>query len=265
MILTNLFSPSYSNSPNSTGNPSADVLAKVGKIMQAQNTGAPALNAALANDNTTLSGLGKLMSALTSFQSAAQSLSGKAAANSAATQDSAQIATKVSDLIGQYNALNTTLTGLRLGDLKSDAIVSRIQAQLARVFNAGSSGTVGAANLTPGSIGITSQKSGALAIDAAKLQNAVNANPEAVAKLFSNGSNGIADNFVSQIQSLISSTGSIQKEKAVINRDIASLNTKKSNLAKALTAQANALVKQYSQQDASGNSNGNASLFDMLG
>lgn len=261
MILSQFFSSYYSNTTSSS---SPDVMAKVAKTMQAQNTGAPALNAALAKDNTTLSGLGKLMSALTSFQSAAQSLSGKAAALPGAAQDPKQLAQKVTDLIGQYNALNTTMNGLRQGDLKSDAGALRIQSQLARVLESSSSGTAGASSLKLGSIGISILKNGNYAVDATKLQKAIAANPDGVAKLFANGGKGIADNMVSQIQGLISPTGSIQKEKAAVNKDIASLNTKKDSLAKALTAQANALVKLYSQQNATGSSTGNTSLFDML-
>ena len=72
MILPSLFS----NNANTSGSVSADVYNKVSKIMQAQNTPAPKLNAALTADKTTLSGLGQLQSALASFQGVAQSLSG---------------------------------------------------------------------------------------------------------------------------------------------------------------------------------------------
>lgn len=261
MILSQFLSSYYSNTTSSS---SPNVMAKVAKTMQAQNTAAPALNAALASDNTTLSGLGKLMSALTSFQSAAQSLSGKAVALPGAAQDPKQLAQKVTDLISQYNALNTTINGLRKGDLKSDASVLAIQSQLAKVFNSSSSGRADASSLTPGSIGISTLKNGAYAVDATKLQKAIAANPGGVAKLFANGGKGIADNLVSQIQGLVSPTGSIKKETVAINKDIASLNAKKDSLAKALTAQANALAKLYSQQNAQGSSTGNISLFDML-
>lgn len=236
-------------------------MAKVSKIMQAQNTGAPALNAALAKDNTTLSGLGKLMSTLTLFQSAAQSFSSKAAASSPVSLDATTLTKKVTDLIGQYNTLTDSLNGLRQGELKSDATVSRIQSQLARVFLVGTSGTA-TSYLTMGSIGISTQKNGVLTLDATKFQNAVKRNPEGVAKLFTNGGKGIADNLVNQIQGMVGSAGSIPKETTAINKDISALNVKKDSLTKALTAQANALVKMYSQQNSSASQSGSSSLFN---
>lgn len=466
MILSQLFSPSYSGAAS---NSSADVYATVSKIMQSQNTAAPKLNAALASDNTKLSGLGKLMSALASFQSMAQSLSGSglyASASSSAkdvltattssnsavgsytvevkqlaqaqnllsriqanpdavigsggiatltfdfgttagdvftpnaagtksvaipsggdtlqgvatainaanigvtakvihsaagyalvlsstsgsansmrigvkgdaalqkllsyepagtknliqtyaaqdaaltvdgaafgsssntvtsavagttlnlaaagsstltvARDSAQFTKNVTNLVDTYNALNARLKELQHGDLKTEGSAARIHSQLARVFNTASSGSVGAAYITPGSIGISVQKNGDLAIDAAKLQKAIDAAPDGVAKLFTNNGKGIADKLVGQIRRLIGPGGSIQKETTNINKDIAALGVKKNNMAKALTLQANALVKQYSQQNfpygsnnASGMSpsqpNGKSTLFDMLG
>lgn len=466
MILSSIFTPSYNNA---AGNSSADVYATVSKIMQSQNTGVPKLNAALAKDDTKLSGLGKLMSALASFQSVAQSLSGSglyAAASSSAkdvltattssssaagsyaiqvkqlaqvqnllsriqanpdaaignggsttltfdfgttagdvftpnasgasksvfipsggdtlqgiatainasnigvtakvihsaagyalvlssssgsagsmrigvkgdpalqnllaydpagkknltqtdaardaavtingvavssssnavtgavagttlnlaatgsstlivARDSAQFTKNVTNLVSTYNALNARLKELQQGDLKTEGSAARIQSQLARIFNTG--GDMGAAYVTPGSIGISVQKNGDLAIDATKLQKAIDAAPDGVAKLFTNKGKGIADNLVGQIKGLISPNGSLQKEAATINKDIMALSAKKNSLAKALTLQANALVKQYSQQNSlyasnntsglmsSGQSNGKSTLFDILG
>ena len=264
MILSNLFTSSYSNPTNSSnaGNtPSADVMAKVSKIMQAQTTDAPKLNAALASDNTTLSGLGKMLNALTSFQSVAKSLSG----SGATALPSSQLLNNVTDLVSTYNSLNASLKGLQQGDLKANGSAARIQAQLARAFSSLSNGTAGSASLTLASIGITTQKNGDLAIDTTKLQAAINANPGNVSKLFSSSGKGIADNLVSLLQGMVGSSGSIQKDTAAITKDISTINTKKSNLAKALTNQANALVKAYSsQQSSTTGTNGSLSLFSLL-
>lgn len=255
-----LLSPSYSNT---TSNSTTDVYATVSKIMQSQNTGVPKLNAALASDNTTLSGLGKLMSALTTFQSVAHSFS--------ASGDATQLATKVTDLVSSYNALNAGLTGLQQGDLKGDGSVSRIQGQLSRVFSMGSSGSSGTTYFSLRNIGISIQKNGDLVVNSAKLQSAISAEPGDVAKLFTNNGKGIADNLVSQIQGMVGQNGSIQKETQSVNKDITALTAKKNSLANALTAEANALVKQYSQQGsafgstASSQTGGNPTLFDMLG
>lgn len=66
----------YFGSPNNVGTTSTDIYAKVSKIMQAQNTAVPQIDAQLAADKTKLSGLGQLQSALASFQGVAQALSG---------------------------------------------------------------------------------------------------------------------------------------------------------------------------------------------
>lgn len=259
--LTQFTLPSYA-AGNSAAS-SANVYAQVSKIMQSQNTGAPQINAALANDTTTLSGLGKLMSALTSFQSVAQSLT-------TTGSDATQLAKNVTGLVSAYNSLNASLKGLQQGDLKTDSSVKRIQGQLGRILSMGSSGSTRATFVTPWSVGISIQKNGDLALDTTKLQKAISAAPDDVAKLFSNNGQGIADKLVSQIKGMIGQGGSIQNETAALNKDIASLSAKKASLTKALTLEANALMKQYSQGNTSGlgtssQSSGSSSLFDMLG
>jgi flagellar hook-associated protein 2 len=79
--------PSFFTS-NAASTASADVYAKVGKIMQGQNTVAPRVNAAQPADKTMLSGLGQLQSALASFQDVTQSLTGNGLSLSAASSAS---------------------------------------------------------------------------------------------------------------------------------------------------------------------------------
>lgn len=260
MIRSQSFTGSYSTP--STATSSADVLAKVSKVMEAQKTDAPKLNAALASDNTKLSGLSRLLNALSTFQSAAQSFS-QANISMTAAQNPAQLTKNVTELVNKYNTLNTSLGGLKQGDLKSDRALSAIQNQLADILD--SSGGQGASGLTLAGIGISVQADGSLKLDPTKLQNAVNANPEGVAKLFGNSDkSGLADKLASQIQGMIGSNGGIEQEKTALNKDITTLTAKKANLEKALTAQANALVKLYSQQGAAGNSSGRLSLLDYI-
>ena len=269
MILSQFFPSTSSNSGTSTT--SADVSARVTKVMQAQNTGAAKLNAALTSDTTTLSGLGKLLNALSTFQSLAQPLSSStASASSTASSGSTvadpnQLSQKITALVNGYNSLNAGLTGLQQGDLKAEGSITRIQSQISRVLNLGSSGTVGGSLITLGSIGITTQKNGDLTIDPTKLQSAISANPSGVAKLFSDTGTGIADNLVSQVQSMIGANGSIPRETASITKDISALTVKKNSLAQALTNEANALTKLYSQQNSSSGQSGSFSLFDFLG
>lgn len=66
---------------------SSDIYKRVEQTMSSQNTGAAKLNAALSRDQTKLSGLGQLQSALASFQSVAAALTGSGLSTSAASTD----------------------------------------------------------------------------------------------------------------------------------------------------------------------------------
>lgn len=188
------------------------------------------------------------------------------------TQGSAQLLENVTNLVNTYNTLNAKLDALQQGDLKTDGSAMSIRTQLARIFGSGS-GAITSQALAK--IGISVQKNGDLAINATKLKNAVGADPVGISHLFSHSGSGIADNLSSKIQSMVGPTGSLPKKATAINQDIAALNEKKSSLEKALTKQANALVKYYTQQSSAGNamwatsssgnsSNGGNSLFNVI-
>lgn len=66
-----------SGSSGNSGGISSEVYNKVAKAMASQNTVAPKLNAALDADRTKLSAIGQLRSALASFQSVTQAMTGK--------------------------------------------------------------------------------------------------------------------------------------------------------------------------------------------
>ena len=176
-------------------------------------------------------------------------------------QGSAQLLQNVTSLVNAYNTLNAKLTALHQGDLKADGSALRIQSQLAHIAG----GATGMSALAK--IGIAAQKNGDLAINASKLQNAISADSAAITRLFTNGGTGIADRLASQIKGLIGPSGSLPDKTAAINREIAALNAKRGSLEKSLTAQANALVKYYSQQGEatlSGVPNQGRSAFDFL-
>lgn len=264
MIRSQFYSSSYltSSTSTSTSTSSADVLAKVSKVMEAQKTDAPKLNAALASDNTKLSGLGKLLNALSTFQSAAQSFV-TTSSSTTATQTPEQLSKSVTELVDKYNSLNSSLTTLKQGDLKSDRALFAVRSQLSDELKVDAFASAPTLNLSR--VGISVELDGSLKLDATKLQNAITANPEGVAALFSNSSKtGLADRLASQIQSMTGSSGGIEKEKTALNKDITTLTAKKSNLEKALTAQADALATLYSQQGTTGNSTGRLSLLDYI-
>ncbi|GGC61500.1 flagellar filament capping protein FliD [Undibacterium terreum] len=84
------FTPGYTppaSSSGSNGSASVDIYNKVSQMMQSQNTIAPKLNAAIATDQATLSGLGKLSSLLSVFQGLANSVSGAGMLAAATSSD----------------------------------------------------------------------------------------------------------------------------------------------------------------------------------
>ena len=250
----------FSQQSATAGNIPTDVYAKVSKIMQAQNTAAPKLNAALRADQATLSGLGQLKSALTTFQGTAQALREPVPGSSApVAQDPLQLAQAVANLVSGLNTLNARLNALRQGELKQDGTAASAQSALAHVVGADATAHGGTAAFALAQVGIVAQDHGDLTIDTAKLQAAIAADAGGVARLFSDAGQGIADKLVSQIQGLLGAAGSLSRKTTAVNQDIAALNAKRSSLEKALTRQASALVQFYSQQDLQGDTSGGAS------
>ncbi|HTD03587.1 flagellar filament capping protein FliD, partial [Undibacterium sp.] len=178
-------------------------------------------------------------------------------------QNSGQIASNVNALVSNYNALNFSLNNLKQGDLKSDPIVDQVKTQLSSTVK-GMSGPLSA-------VGISIAANGDLQIDKARLQSAIAGGPDSVAALFTNSGAGIADRWSAQIAGVSAGDGGIAKDLSKVNKDLASLAVQKDSVAKALTAQANALVDFYtkqSQQSSNGITGQDGqphSLFDMLG
>lgn len=81
-----MFTPAIGSNPFTTGSaatPSAAVYARVEREMSSRNTGAVKLNASIERDQTKLSALGQLQSALAGLQSLAQGLAGSGLSSSA--------------------------------------------------------------------------------------------------------------------------------------------------------------------------------------
>ncbi|HAT29895.1 MAG TPA: flagellar hook 2 domain-containing protein [Janthinobacterium sp.] len=186
-------------------------------------------------------------------------LSGIGAAKVVVAKDASQIASNVAGLVAAYNSLNAKLQTLQTGDLKADTALGQVGTQLAQVLQGTGADATALANA-----GISVGKNGNMVLDDKKLKAAIAADPDAVGKLFTNNGSGIADRFAAKLTSLNGDSGGIHRETAALGKDIGGLNVKRAALTKALTAQANALVKMYSQQEQSGATGGASSLFDFM-
>jgi flagellar hook-associated protein 2 len=264
-----------STSQTRTDTTSAAVYAKVESVMKSQSAGVTKLNTALASDQTKLSGLGQLQSALATFQQAAAAMAGQASsattatttATTATSTDSASavpgdVAGNVSQFVAAYNTLNARLQELNDGDLASDPALSQAGSQLSQLLRG--SGSLSQAALAKA--GIAADSSGKLQIDTGKLNTAIAADPAAVSKLFTNDGKGMADQMAAKVAVLTSASGRIAHETTLATKDLGRLTEKKADLTEALTAQANALVAFYTAQEQSGSSTsgGATTLFDMM-
>ncbi|APA67730.1 flagellar filament capping protein FliD [Janthinobacterium sp. 1_2014MBL_MicDiv] len=203
----------------------------------------------------------------TAIEGATIELKKKGTTDLVIAKDSSQIASNVASFVTAYNELNSKLQSLQQGDLKSDTALGQVRSQMEQVLRTASTG-VPASVL--GSAGVTLGKSGELVLDEKKLKAAIAADPDAVSKLFTNNGKGVADQFASKIGELTGETSIIRKEVQTVGKEITTLTNKKAVLAKALTAQAQALVKAYSAQEQMGLNSalpgytGKNSLFDFM-
>ncbi|CAN7433400.1 flagellar filament capping protein FliD [Pseudoduganella sp. LjRoot289] len=182
------------------------------------------------------------------------------------SQDSGQIAQNVSNFVNAYNDLSNKLGALQKGPLKSDQALG----QVSRELNSLVQGSGGVSKTALAAAGVTIDSSGKLVLDDKKLKSAISADAGGVASLFTDEGQGLADQFDARIAVLTGKTGAIQRETQAVGKDLTVLNSKKADLAKALTTQANALVAFYTQQeqgaanDALPGYTGPRSLFDIL-
>lgn len=106
-------------------------------------------------------------------------------------QDTAQITASVNAFVKAYDDLNKTLTDLsaynaatkQAAVLNGDATVRTLQSQIRATLGSALTGLAGGTT-TLSQIGVAFQKDGTLAVDAAKLQNAIDGNPASIGALF---------------------------------------------------------------------------------
>jgi flagellar capping protein FliD len=252
------------NANNYGATPSTDVYNRVQQTLASQNTGVAKLNATLVRDQTRLSGLGQLQSALATFQAKAAGLAGGGKPSTAAP-DAAQTGNNVRAFVAAYNELNQKLQALQSGDLKGDVALGQVSRQLAQLLKTGGDGVSPAALAKAG---VTQDAGGNLQVDDKKLAAALAADAGTVARLLGNGGKGMADQMAAKAGAFTADNSVIRREAATLNKEITTVNGKRAVLSKALTAQANALAALYSQQSQGGSGgtvNGAAgTAFDFL-
>jgi flagellar hook-associated protein 2 len=109
--------------------------------------------------------------------------------------------------------------------------------------------------------GLTIASDGRLQLDSGKLNAAIAADPDALAKLFTNEGRGLADALGTRLESLGGERGIVARALTQADREVDVLQSRRSALAQMLTVQAQALVRLYSQEEQLG---GPSSILDLF-
>ncbi|CAJ5982943.1 flagellar hook-associated protein 2 [Burkholderia pseudomallei] len=191
------------------------------------------------------------------------------------TTDTTAQATAITNVVNLYNTVITTMSSLSslsgagtssqsAGPLLGDSTLNMIRNSLARVVGAGV--TTGGSTTSLASIGIkfadgssSSQTDGALTIDTAKLNAALQNSPSTVAALF-NSTNGIGAQLNTTIQNYVQTGGVFDTRSNALNQGLKSLaqqQTRLASYASQLTSQYNAQFTALNTLMAQMNSNSN--------
>jgi len=171
-------------------------------------------------------------------------------------RDNSQIAKNVEAFVKGFNALQDRLDALGKGALRGNPALDQVRSQLDQLVRSAGGSTEALANA-----GLSIDTNGRLKLDSGVLNAAVAANPDAVTKVFTNEGRGLADALGSRLESLGGERSVVGRALAQADREVDTLQTRKSSMAQMLTVQAQALVRLYTQDEQLG---GASSLFDLL-
>jgi len=171
-------------------------------------------------------------------------------------QDNAQIARNVDAFVKGFNALQDRFDSLGKGALRGSTALGQVRTQLDQLVRSAGGSSEQLANA-----GLTVDSNGRLKLDKDKLNAAVAADPDALSKLFTNEGRGLADALGSRLESLGGQRSVVSFALTQANREVESLQSRRTSLAQSLTVQAQALVRLYTQEDQLG---GSSSILDLF-
>jgi flagellar hook-associated protein 2 len=168
--------------------------------------------------------------------------------------DKATVQTRIKNFVDQYNAMASTLAGLRryepttkvAGPLLGDAMLRGIETDIRRQLTDTAGGSTVFATLA--SIGVTTQKDGSLVLDNAKLTTALNGNFDEVAKLFG-GENGVATRLSNAITPRLAAEAEIDVRSKRLNQKSIDLQKQQAALEARMAAVESRYRKQFTALD----------------
>lgn len=175
--------------------------------------------------------------------------------NFSVSNDDAGVQQKVQGFVTAYNALLTTITGLRsydaasqtAGPMLGDSMLLGIESQVRRVI----SDTVGSSTSRYGSLaslGITTQANGTLAMDATKFNAAMTADPSAASQLFTS-TKGVSVRMDAVLTQHLDSSGDLAARDASITAGRKDLDKQKAALDARMAIIQDRYTKQFSALD----------------
>lgn len=167
------------------------------------------------------------------------------------TRSNEAITRNVRGVIETFNVMHASLAELGGKDADASAAVQQVQGQIARALD-----KVDAAKLAGMGLSVNGGK---LQLDETKMKAAIAADPEGVAKFFSNGTDGVADQLSSAVAGQFASGSALYKQADALEKDMETLAAQRSQITETASRHAMLLMQQYS---AAGS--GASSLFGML-
>lgn len=171
-------------------------------------------------------------------------------------RDNSQIAKNVEAFVKGFNALQDRLDALGKGALRGNPALGQVRNQLDQLVRSAGGSSEALANA-----GLSIDPNGRLKLDSGILNAAITANPDALTKVFTNEGRGLADALGSRLESLGGERSVVSRALSQADREVDTLQSRKSSMAQMLTVQAQALARLYSQDEQLG---GASSLFDIL-
>jgi len=140
--------------------------------------------------------------------------------------DTAGVTTRIQTFVTEYNNMQAALAKLgsydaaskTAGPLLGDSLLRGIEQDMRRGLTNPVTGLTGEYSVLA-SVGITTTATGALELDTAKLQKALDTDPDAVAQLFGS-ENGVAARLYAQVDARLASGGDLDSRNSSLKRDL---------------------------------------------
>jgi flagellar hook-associated protein 2 len=138
------------------------------------------------------------------------------------SRDAESITSAVGGLVDGYNALMSSISELRSGELSGDGTLRLIESQVRNMMG-GAMGVAGDFKYAS-QVGITFEKDGTLSFDSAELTAALETDRSAVVDFFTNTDNGLAVKLDSLAESMLQTSGLIDAREDGLNARVDNTN-----------------------------------------